>query len=119
MNQIKLFPELSFVEQIYWKRFSSILITEAKTSYLSLLAEFLCTFKFQTKINYYSCQAVMHLNIFKLLKRVKLSVMLSIYLPAAILFTNTIMICILLIYFSVLAFYFSAVCLPIQLYNSF
>lgn len=98
--------ELNFIEQCHWKHFPSILITKAN-SYLSLLAEFLCTFEFQTKVNF--CYMVMHLNIFKLLETVKLCVMLPIYVLAAILFMNKATICILLIYFSVPAFSFSAV----------
>lgn len=47
------------------------------------------SFEFQTKINFYSCYVVVHLNIFKLLLAVKLCVvMLPISLPAAILWTE-------------------------------
>lgn len=107
--------ELSFIEGCYLKHFPSILIAKVNR-YLSLLAEFLCTFEFQAKINF--CYVVMHLNIFKLLQTVKLGVMLPIFVPAAILFMNRMTICILVIYFSLPTFSFSAVCPPLQLHNS-
>lgn len=100
--------ELSFIEGCYWKHFPSILITKFN-SYLSLLAEFLSTFEFQTKTNKNFCYVVRHLNVFKLLQTVKLGVTLPIFIPAAILFINRMTICILLIYFSLPAFSFSAV----------